>query len=71
MLARSLLPLAHANGAKLMLHGEAPLAKDAGADGVHLPSGSELAAARALIGRDKLLGVSIHTVTEAEAIDPS
>ena len=71
LLARSLLPLAHANGAKLMLHGEAQLAKDAGADGVHLPSGSDLAAARALIGRDKLLGVSIHTVTEAEAIDPS
>jgi thiamine-phosphate pyrophosphorylase len=70
LLARSLLPLAHANGAKLMLHGEAQLAKDAGADGVHLPSGSDLAAARALIGRDKLLGVSIHTVTEAEAIDP-
>jgi thiamine-phosphate pyrophosphorylase len=71
LLARSLLPLAHAKGAKLMLHGEASLAKDAGADGVHLPSGSELAAARALIGREKLLGVSIHTVTEAEAIDPS
>jgi thiamine-phosphate pyrophosphorylase len=71
LLARSLLPLAHAKGAKLMLHGEASLAKDAGADGVHLPSGSDLAAARAVMGRDRLLGVSIHTVTEAEAIDPS
>jgi thiamine-phosphate pyrophosphorylase len=71
LLARSLLPLAHARGAKLMLHGEALLAKDAGADGVHLPSGSDLAAARALVGPDKILGVSIHTVTEAEAIDPA
>jgi thiamine-phosphate pyrophosphorylase len=71
LLARSLLPRAHANGAKLMLHGEARLAKDAGADGVHLPSGSDLAAARGLIGGDKILGVSIHTVTEAEAIDPA
>lgn len=71
LLARSLLPMVHAKGAKLMLHGEAPLAKDAGADGVHLPSGSELSAARALIGREKLLGVSIHTVTEVEAIDSS
>lgn len=70
LLARSLLPLAHANGAKLMLHGGARLAKDAGADGVHLPSGGDLVAARMLIGRDKLLGVSIHTVIEAEAIDP-
>jgi thiamine-phosphate pyrophosphorylase len=71
LLARSLLPLAHASGAKLMLHGEARLAMGAGADGVHLPSGSNLATARALIGRNKLLGVSIHTVTEAEAIDPA
>jgi thiamine-phosphate pyrophosphorylase len=54
-----------------MLHGEALLAKDAGADGVHLPSGSDLAAARAVIGPTKILGVSIHTVTEAEAIDPA
>jgi thiamine-phosphate pyrophosphorylase len=71
LLARSLLPLVRAKGAKLMLHGEALLAKDANADGVHLPSGSDLAAARAIIGPDKILGVSIHTVTEAEAIDPA
>jgi thiamine-phosphate pyrophosphorylase len=71
LLARSLLPPAHAKVAKLMLHGEALLAKAAGVDGVHLPSGSDLAAARALIGPDKILGVSIHTVTEAEAIDPA
>ena len=43
----------------------------AGADGVHLPAGSDPAAARALLGRQKLIGVSIHTVTEAEGIDPS
>jgi thiamine-phosphate pyrophosphorylase len=71
LLARSLLPMAHANGAKLMLHGAASLAKDAGAEGAHLAAGSDVAAARALIGCDKLLGVSIHTVTEAEAIDPA
>jgi thiamine-phosphate pyrophosphorylase len=71
LLARSLLPLVHAQGAKLTLHGAAPLAKDAGVDGVHLPSGSDRAAARALLGRDRILGVSIHTVTEAEDIDPA
>jgi thiamine-phosphate pyrophosphorylase len=70
-LARSLLPLVRRHGARLMIHGEAVLAKLAGADGVHLPSGSNPLAARALIGRDKLLGISIHTVTEAEAIDPA
>jgi thiamine-phosphate pyrophosphorylase len=70
-LLRALLPLARRHGAKLMVHGEAALAKLAGADGVHLPSGSDPVAARALIGPAKLLGVSIHTVGEAEAIDPA
>lgn len=70
-LARLLLPLARRHGARLTLHGEAELAKLAGADGVHLSSGSDPAEARALLGADKLIGVSIHTVTEAEAIDPA
>jgi len=71
LLTRALSPMAHAQGAKLMLHGEAALAKAAGVDGVHLAAGSDPAAARAVIGADKLLGVSIHTATEAEAIDPA
>ncbi len=71
LLARSLLRLVHARGGKLMLHGETALARDAGVDGVHLPAGRDAAAARALIGQDKILGVSIHTVTEAERIDPA
>jgi thiamine-phosphate pyrophosphorylase len=71
LLMRSLSPIAHAHGAKLMLHGEAALARLADADGVHLSCGSDAAAARAIIGGEKLLGVSIHTVTEAAAIDPA
>jgi len=70
LLARSLLPLAHGVGAKLSLHGDAALAHNAGIDGVHLPAGSDPAAARVLLGPGKIVGVSIHTVTEAEAIDP-
>jgi len=70
-LARLLLPLTRRHGAALTVHGEALLAKLAGADGVHLPSGADPFAARALLGREKLVGVSIHTVTEAEAIDPA
>jgi len=70
LLARSLLPLAHGVGAKLSLHGDAALAHNAGVDGVHLPAGSDPAAARVLLGPGKIVGVSIHTVTEAEAIDP-
>ena len=70
VLARTLIPIARKYGARLMLHGEAALAKMAGLDGAHLPSGSDAAAARARIGPGKLIGVSIHTVPEAEAIDP-
>src|SRR5579863_7749680 len=66
LLARALARLAHGHGATLMMHGEPALAKTAGADGVHLPSGSDAAAARRLLGPGKLVGVSIHTVTEAE-----
>lgn len=69
-LAQTLARLAHKSAARLMLHGEAALAKRAGADGVHLPSGGDAAGARALLGPGKLVGVSIHTVTEAKAIDP-
>jgi thiamine-phosphate pyrophosphorylase len=70
VLARRLLPVTHSAGACLLLHGEASLAKLAVIDGVHLSSGADSAAARALLGPQKLIGVSIHTVTEAEAIDP-
>jgi len=71
LLGRSLARMAHAHGATLTLHGEPMLAKAAGLDGVHLPSGSDAAAARHLLGPGKLVGVSIHTVTEAEAIAPA
>lgn len=70
-LARTLAPMVWRHGAKLSLHGEAELAMAANADGVHLPAGRDPAAARRLLGTDKLVGVSIHTVTEAEAVDPA
>jgi thiamine-phosphate pyrophosphorylase len=71
LLARSVLPCVRAQGGKLMLHGEASLARDAGVDGVHLSAGRDAVAARMLIGPEKILGVSIHTVTEAEQVDPA
>jgi thiamine-phosphate pyrophosphorylase len=69
-LARTLLPTARRHGAHLTVHGDAALAKACGADGVHLPSGGDPGRARAMLGAGKLIGVSIHTITEAEAIDP-
>jgi thiamine-phosphate pyrophosphorylase len=70
-LALTLLPIARRHSARLTLHGDAALAKACGSDGVHLPAGGDPAASRALLGPDKLIGVSLHTVTEAETIDPS
>jgi thiamine-phosphate pyrophosphorylase len=69
-LARTLLPAVRRHGARLTVHGDAALAKACGADGVHLPSGSDPAHSRTVMGAGKVIGVSIHTVTEAEAIDP-
>ena len=69
-LLRTLLPIASRYGARVSLHGEAALSKAANADGVHLSAQSDPIAARRLLGAGKLIGVSIHTVTEAEAIDP-
>jgi thiamine-phosphate pyrophosphorylase len=71
LLARALIPIARAHGAKLTIHGAASLAAAAGADGVHLSAGNDPAAARALLGGQKLIGISVHTVSEAEHIDPS
>jgi thiamine-phosphate pyrophosphorylase len=69
-LAKSLLPIVRRYDACLTLHGDAALSLASSADGVHLSAGSDLVAARKLLGRDKLIGVSLHTVTEAEALDP-
>ena len=70
-LASTLLPIARRHGARLTVHGDAALAKACGSDGVHLSAGADATAARKALGREKLVGVSLHTVTEAEAIDPA
>ena len=70
-LVRVLLPIAWRDGARVSLHGDPRLAKVANADGVHLSARSNPIAARKLLGADKLIGVSIHTVTEAASIDPA
>ena len=56
---------------RLTLHGSAALAQAAGADGVHLPSGADPAAARALLGPGALIGLSTHRPAEAAAADPA
>jgi thiamine-phosphate pyrophosphorylase len=70
-LAASLLPITRRFGARLMLHGDAGLAKTAGLDGVHLPAGGDAAQARALLGSERLVGISIHGAAEAANLDPA
>jgi thiamine-phosphate pyrophosphorylase len=70
-LASTLLPIARRYGARLTVHGQPDLAEACGSDGVHLPAGADAVQARKMLGREKLIGASLHTVTEAEAIDPA
>ena len=56
-------------GVRLTLHGPADLARAAGADGVHLPDGGDARAARALLGPQALVGLSVHTVADAARVD--
>ncbi len=62
-----LLALAHPRGARITVHGDPVLAVEAGADGVHLPSGASPAEARRRLGAGVLIGASAHGVAEAEA----
>jgi len=57
-------------GVRLTLHGSADLAAAAGADGVHLPGGGDPAEARARLGADALVGISVHGLAEARALAP-
>ena len=64
-----LLDCAQRHRGKVTLHGDARRAREFGIDGVHLAAGSDVAAARRMLGHDALIGLSIHGVKEAEAAD--
>jgi thiamine-phosphate pyrophosphorylase len=68
-LAAQLLPVARHAGACMTLHGDPSLAVKCGLDGVHLRAGSDPVSARRILGRSKLVGISLHSVSEARAID--
>jgi thiamine-phosphate pyrophosphorylase len=69
-LARGLRPIARRWGANLTLHGSARLAQAADMDGVHLPAGGDASASRAMLGRDALIGLSLHQTAEAARLAP-
>jgi len=66
-LVRRVVDLARPYGASVLVSADVPAVKRAGADGVHLPAGSDMAAARAALGVDAVIGVSTHNASEAEA----
>ena len=70
-LARDLHTIAQRWGARLTLHGEPALAKEAAVDGVHLPAGSDAGSAQTLLGPHALIGLSVHHAEEARAADPA
>jgi thiamine-phosphate pyrophosphorylase len=70
VLAGTLRSIARRHGAFLTVHGDAALARACDADGVHLAAGSDPVACRAMVGPEKLLGTSLHSFSEAKAVDP-
>ena len=70
-LARGLLPIVRRFGARLTLHGDAKLAETAGLDGVHLSAVDDAARARDVVGRERLVGISVHSAQEASRLDPA
>jgi thiamine-phosphate pyrophosphorylase len=70
-LVREIKECARRFDARVTLHGDPALAREAKADGVHLAAGGDAAAARRLLGPAALVGLSIHTVAEARAADPA
>ena len=70
-LANAVKPNARQWNARLTIHGTALLARIAGVDGVHLAAGGDVKAARAMLGKGALIGVSLHGVAEVEKIDPA
>lgn len=58
---RALQPIAHAHGVAFILNDRVDLAAELGCDGVHLgQEDTSLADARAVLGRDKVIGISCH-----------
>lgn len=64
--ARRLKPLCRSYGVPLIINDNVDIALKSDADGVHIgQSDGDIAATRARIGRDKILGVSASTIEEA------
>jgi thiamine-phosphate pyrophosphorylase len=68
-LVSRIVSLARPFGATITVHGDLDAAKATGADGVHLPAGGSPAEARARLGPNALIGLSVHSAVEAANAD--
>jgi len=67
-LGTALRAVTRKHGTQLLVNGDAALALELGADGVHLPEGGPTPAdARAILGADALVGVSCHDASGLQA----
>ncbi len=67
-LAAELRALTSRHGARLLINGRPDVAREVGADGVHLPSAApDVDAARAGLGEKGIVGVSAHSLAEVTA----
>lgn len=66
-LATQIIEKARPTGARIVVNGDIDAAGMCGADGVHLQSLDAIAAARAQLGPDALVGYSAHSCAEAVA----
>ena len=61
-LVHEVLPIVHRFGGTLLVHADIEAAKHA--DGVHLPTGANVAEARAHLGEKAIIGLSCHTLED-------
>ncbi|MEX1083284.1 MAG: thiamine phosphate synthase [Xanthobacteraceae bacterium] len=66
-----LLQRARPYNARVTLHGDPTTALHAKAHGVHLSAGNDAATARRILGKDALVGLSVHSAAEARKVDPA
>ncbi|HUV36169.1 MAG TPA: thiamine phosphate synthase [Patescibacteria group bacterium] len=67
----AVIPAAAVRAVPVIVNDDPELALETGAHGVHLGARDPApAAARRILGRDRIVGVSVHSVQELERIDP-
>jgi thiamine-phosphate pyrophosphorylase len=64
-LAKEIRRITSLYGAKLLINGRADIARDVDADGAHLPQNGSVKAARTILGPDRLIGMSCHSLDSA------